>query len=173
MAHLFKNLSNSIWHAFQALQADDINTVAKSKLKVLTANIGTLMDLYGVEKGLEHYRSTQSLTFDQYMYYLQKEVFSSITDATSLHTLKRLEEGIDEICWLVCKKNYLERSHPVFENQSVYQLFRIYCLLAESDPNATDSYLVSLILIIYSFVNKNLSIKYLIYYLCITGNNAW
>ncbi|GAB1868627.1 Differentially expressed in FDCP 6-like protein [Camponotus japonicus] len=144
MAHLFKNLSNSIWHAFQALQADDINTVAKSKLKVLTANIGTLMDLYGVEKGLEHYRSTQSLTFDQYMYYLQKEVFSSITDATSLHTLKRLEEGIDEICWLVCKKNYLERSHPVFENHSVYQLFRIYCLLAESDPNATDSYLVTM-----------------------------
>jgi len=42
----------------------------------LTANIGTLMDLYGVEKGLEHYRSTQSLTFDQYIYYLQKEVRS-------------------------------------------------------------------------------------------------
>lgn len=32
------------------------------------------MDLYGVEKGLEHYRSTQNLTFDQYTYYLQKEV---------------------------------------------------------------------------------------------------
>ncbi|XP_072746248.1 differentially expressed in FDCP 6 homolog [Anoplolepis gracilipes] len=144
MAHLFKNLNNSIWHAFQALQADDINTVAKSKLKVLTANIGTLMDLYGVEKGLEHYRSTQSLTFDQYMYYLQKEVFSSITDATSLHTLKRLEEGIDEICWLVCKKNYLDRSHPVFENHSVYQLFRIYCLLAETDPNATDSFMITM-----------------------------
>ena len=42
----------------------------------MTANIGTLMDLYGVEKGLEHYRSTQSLTFDQYIYYLQKEVRS-------------------------------------------------------------------------------------------------
>lgn len=32
------------------------------------------MDLYGVEKGLEHYRSTQTLTFEQYIYYLQKEV---------------------------------------------------------------------------------------------------
>lgn len=71
------------------------------------------------------------------------QVFSSVTDATSIHTLKRLEEGIDEICWLVCRKNYLERSHPVFENHSVYQLFRIYCLLAETDSNATDSYLVS------------------------------
>ncbi|KYQ50930.1 Differentially expressed in FDCP 6 like protein [Trachymyrmex zeteki] len=142
MAHLLKNLTNSIWHAFHALQADATNTVAKSKLKVLTANIGTLMDLYGVEKGLEHYRSTQSLTFDQYIYYLQKEVFSSVTDATSVPTLKTMEEGIDEICWLVCKKIYLERSHSVFDDHSVYQLFRIYCLLAETDSDATDSYLV-------------------------------
>ncbi|XP_011645865.1 differentially expressed in FDCP 6 homolog [Pogonomyrmex barbatus] len=142
MAHLLKNLTNSIWHAFHALQTDAINTVAKSKLKVLTANIGTLMDLYGVEKGLEHYRSTQNLTFDQYIYYLQKEVFSSITDATSVQTLKTLEEGIDEVCWLICKKIYLERSHPVFEDNSVYQLFRIYCLLAETELDATDSYVV-------------------------------
>ncbi|EZA50538.1 differentially expressed in FDCP 6 homolog [Ooceraea biroi] len=148
MAYLLKNLTNSIWHAFHALQADGTNTVAKSKLKVLTANIGTLMDLYGVEKGLEHYRSTQSLTFDQYIYYLQKEVFSSVTDSTSIQTLRTLEEGIDEICWLVCKKLYLERrdprSHPVFEDHSVYQLFRIFCLLAETEPDATDSYLVVL-----------------------------
>lgn len=32
------------------------------------------MDLYGVEKGLEHYRSTQTLTFEQFIFYLQKEV---------------------------------------------------------------------------------------------------
>lgn len=50
------------------------NSLTFFYLKVLTANIGTLMDLYGVEKGLEHYRSTQSLTFDHYIYYLQKEV---------------------------------------------------------------------------------------------------
>lgn len=144
MAHLLKNLTNSIWHAFHALQADATNTVAKSKLKVLTANIGTLMDLYGVEKGLEHYRSTQSLTFDQYIYYIQKEVFSSVTDTTPVETLRTLEEGIDEICWLVCKKMYLERSHPVFEDHSVYQLFRIYCLLAETESDAMDSYLVTM-----------------------------
>jgi hypothetical protein len=32
-------------------------------LQVLTANIGTLLDVYGVEKGLEHFRSTSSLNF--------------------------------------------------------------------------------------------------------------
>ncbi|KAG7208916.1 hypothetical protein KM043_015096 [Ampulex compressa] len=139
MAHLLKNLTNSIWHAFRALQGETPDTVAKSKLKVLTANVGTLMDLYGVEKGLEHYRSTQSLTFDQYVYYLQREVFSSITDATSIHTLRSLEEGIDEICWLVCRKMYLERPHPVFGDHSVYQLFRVFCLLAETELDSTDS----------------------------------
>lgn len=70
------------------------------------------------------------------------QVFSSVTDSTSIQTLKTLEEGIDEICWLVCKKLYLERCHPVFDDHSVYQLFRIYCLLAETEPDATDSYLV-------------------------------
>ncbi|XP_028047431.1 switch-associated protein 70-like isoform X2 [Monomorium pharaonis] len=37
---------------------------------------------------------------------------------------------------------YLERSHPVFNDHSVYQLFRIYCLLAETKSDTTDSYLV-------------------------------
>lgn len=44
-------------------------------LQVLTANIGTLLDIYGVEKGLEHFRSTSNLNFEHYRYYLQKEVF--------------------------------------------------------------------------------------------------
>lgn len=41
---------------------------------MLTANIGTLLDLYGVEKGLEHFRSTSTLNFEYYRYYLKKEV---------------------------------------------------------------------------------------------------
>lgn len=45
-------------------------------LQVLTANIGTLLDVYGVEKGLEHFRSTSSLNFEHYKYYLQKEVLA-------------------------------------------------------------------------------------------------
>lgn len=85
-----------------------------------------------------------------------------MTDSTSIETLRTLEEGIDEICWLVCKKLYLERSHPVFEDHSVYQLFRIYCLLAETESDAMDSYLVGN----YSFINTFLNLIYLIYRLC-------
>ncbi|XP_015110154.1 differentially expressed in FDCP 6 homolog [Diachasma alloeum] len=139
MAHLLKNLSNSIWHAFYALQGHTPNIVAKSKLKVLTANIGTLMDLYGVEKGLEHYRSTSTLTFEQFIYYLQKELFSSLTDSTPIESCRALEEGVNEICWLLCRKLFLERSHAVFDDQSVYKLFRIFCLLAEMETDSTDS----------------------------------
>ncbi|XP_012265997.2 differentially expressed in FDCP 6 homolog [Athalia rosae] len=145
MAYLLKNLSNSIWHAFYALQTDATGIVAKSKLKVLTANFGTLMDLYGVEKGLDDYRSTQWLAFDQFLYYLQKEVFCSITDATPIQATRLLEERIDEICWLLSRKIYSEQKHRVFEDRSVYQLFRIFCLLAEMGTDNTDSaYLITM-----------------------------
>lgn len=38
MSEIAKNLTNSIWHAFTALQLDQSNTVTKSKLKVLDNN---------------------------------------------------------------------------------------------------------------------------------------
>jgi switch-associated protein 70 len=48
-------------------------------LQVLTANIGTLLELYGVEKGLEHYRSTPNINFDHFLYYLTKEVNKKVS----------------------------------------------------------------------------------------------
>jgi len=92
------------------------------------------------------------------------QVFSSVTDSTSIQTVRTLEEGIDEICWLVCKKLYLERCHPVFEDHSVYQLFRVYCLLAETEPDAMDSYSVSYSFFIDGFYNLifNILILFLI-----------
>ncbi|XP_014212272.1 switch-associated protein 70 isoform X2 [Copidosoma floridanum] len=148
MTHLLKNMSNSIWHAFYALQQDgqmQPGIVSKSKLKVLTANIGTLMDLHGVEKGLDHYRSTSTLNFEQFIYYLQEEVFSSLTDATTRQKYRNLQGGIDEICWLVCHKSYLDRPQAIFRDNSVYQLFRVFCLLAEMEADPMDtSYLVTM-----------------------------
>lgn len=43
------------------------------------------MDLYGVEKGLDHYESTSYLTFKQYMLYLQKEV--SLNDDNNINII--------------------------------------------------------------------------------------
>ncbi|KAF7995151.1 hypothetical protein HCN44_004623 [Aphidius gifuensis] len=129
---LLKNLSNSIWHAFNALKVDQQkDVVAKSKLKVLTANIGTIMDLYGVEKGLDHYKSTSYLTFKQYILYLQKEIFSTITDSTPAKTCRLYENKIEDICWILCRKMFVERQNPIFNDDCVYKLFRIFCLLGE------------------------------------------
>ncbi|CAG2059304.1 unnamed protein product [Timema podura] len=117
-------------------------SLVRTNEEVLTANIGTLLDLYGVEKGLEHYRSTNELNFEHYKYYLQKEVFSSLPDTISLPTLREYESRIDEVCWLVCKKHYLHREHVVFSDLCVYKLFRIFCLLADLVPESSQVFQV-------------------------------
>ncbi|XP_058458039.1 differentially expressed in FDCP 6-like [Malaya genurostris] len=130
MTTLLKNVTNSIWHAFSALQQDASGFVGKSKLKVLTANIATLLDLYGVERGLDHYRSTAILNFDHYLYYLGQEVFSSVSNELPLSALRNYETKIDEVCWLVCHKNF-DVDDAYFKGDAVYQLFRIFCLMAD------------------------------------------
>uniref|UniRef100_A0A1B6CFM6 PH domain-containing protein n=1 Tax=Clastoptera arizonana TaxID=38151 RepID=A0A1B6CFM6_9HEMI len=135
MATLLSNVTNSIWHAFSALINDNSGKVMKSKLKVLTANIGTLLDLYGVEKGLEHYRSTSCLNFQHFKYYLLKEVFSSLPDSLPLPILRDYESRIDEVCWLICKKNFLKRQNSILPDKCVYNLFRVFCLLGELVPD--------------------------------------
>ena len=48
--------------------------------QVLTSNLGHIVEVNGVEKGLDDYRSTPNLDFEQYRYYLLKEVFSALPD---------------------------------------------------------------------------------------------
>ncbi|CAK1580503.1 unnamed protein product [Parnassius mnemosyne] len=144
MSALLKNVTNCIWHAFDSLQNNDV--VHKSKLKVLTANIGTLLDLYGVEKGLDHFRSSQELTFDEFRHYLQHEVFSSLPKTVTLPVVREYEKKISEVCWFVCRKSLLNRDKPVFGDDSVFKLFRIFCLLADlvHDVDESSRYVVVL-----------------------------
>lgn len=133
MAILLRNATNSICHAFNALHQEQTGLVNKSKLKVLTANLATLLDLYGVEKGLDHYRSTSTLSFQHFRFYLTQEVFSATTSlATSsevtLSQLRDYEAKIDEICWLVCRKCYVTDDSEYTE-ATIYKLFRIFCML--------------------------------------------
>lgn len=130
MTTLLKNVTNSIWHAFNTLQQDGSGFVGKSKLKVLTANIATLLDLYGVERGLDHYRSTPTLNFDHYLYYLGQEVFSSLSAELPLSLLRNYETKIDEVCWLVCHKDF-HMNDAYYNEEAVYQLFRIFCMMAD------------------------------------------
>ncbi|KAG7308452.1 hypothetical protein JYU34_005659 [Plutella xylostella] len=136
MSALLKNVTNCIWYAFDSLQNNAV--VHKSKLKVLTANIGTLLDLYGVEKGLEHFRSSQELRFEEFRHYLQQEVFSSLPGTLALPALREYERKISEVCWLVCRKSLLCRERPLFADDSVFKLFRIFCLLADLVQDCDD-----------------------------------
>ncbi|XP_050436999.1 differentially expressed in FDCP 6 homolog isoform X2 [Adelges cooleyi] len=110
---------------------------------VLTANIGILLDLYGVEKGLEHYRSTPTLNFQHFKYYLLKEVFLPLPNTLSLSVLHEFESKIDETCWLICKKDYVEKCQMLPED-CMYKLFRVFCFLSEliTDPEKPNRFQV-------------------------------
>lgn len=131
MSSLLDNVENSAWHAFEFLALEVDGSATKSKLKVLTSSLGNILDVCGVEKGLDDYRSTSNLTFEQYRYYLLKEVFSALPDTISVTEQRKTELKVDEVCWLICSPYYLERSNPVFPDLCVFQLFRIFCMLAE------------------------------------------
>jgi switch-associated protein 70 len=151
-ASLMKNVTNSIWHAFDALHQDKLGYVNKSKLKVslliskcsycqykvpfvscqvLTANIAVILDLYGVEKGLDHYRSTASLSFEHFKQYLTKEVFAAISNDLTLAQQRGYESKIEEVCWLVCRKNFVETTKHLYSSDCIYKLFRIFCMLSD------------------------------------------
>lgn len=64
--------------------------------QVLTANIASLFDLYGVEKGLEHFRSSSGLNFLHFRYYLLQEVFMTLSN-TTLADIRNYESKIEEV----------------------------------------------------------------------------
>ncbi|KAJ6645341.1 Switch-associated protein 70, partial [Pseudolycoriella hygida] len=135
MAGLLRNVTNGIWHAFNALQQEEPGAVNKSKLKVLTANIASLFDLYGVEKGLEHFRSTTRLNFLHFRYYLLEEVFVTLPNTITLSEIRSFESKIEEICWLVCRRKYLISCETVVAETYLYKLFRIFCMLSDFISN--------------------------------------
>ena len=71
------------------------------------------------------------------------QVFSSLPNSLSLTVSRNLEEKIDEVCWLVCKKNYLSREPRILSDECVYKLFRIFCLLGEWIPENEETFQVS------------------------------
>ena len=42
---------------------------------------------------------------------------------------------MDEVCWELCKSNYIKRDNPVLPDDCVYMLFRIFCMLGEMVEN--------------------------------------
>lgn len=135
MANLLDSVENSVWHAFEFMALEGDGTVPKAKLKNLTLQIGKVLELEDVDNGLDDYRSTSNLTFEQYRYYLFKEVFSALPDEMPIEECHRLEAALDEVSWSFCSLNYKTRDNAVFPEECTYQLFRIFCMLADMVEN--------------------------------------
>ncbi|EEC07190.1 conserved hypothetical protein, partial [Ixodes scapularis] len=138
MGHLETDVANAIWHAFDTLDEGSSGKVAKSRLTVFTSSLGTVLGYTRAEAALEEYCSTQSLLFDQYMLYLLKELFSGLPSTLDLKTLKKYQDHIEEVCWLVCKKKFLNREFVAFPEKCVMQLFRVFCFLGELRTSPKD-----------------------------------
>lgn len=85
------------------------------------------------------------------------KVFSSLPDALSLNLLREYEASIDEVCWLVCKRLYLNREPHILPDECLHHLFRVFCMLGELQPCTTqqDVFQVrALITVIYSMQTK-------------------
>merc|ERR1712038_1529779 len=119
---------NCIWHAFDYLAMENGRQSAnKSKLKVLTSNIGHILGKVGVENGLDVFRSTPPLTFEQYRFYLNTELLNSLEDTEiSVSSALSLEGRMSSVCWLICSPSYLERTGPLLPASCVLQLWRIF-----------------------------------------------
>lgn len=99
--------------------------------QVFTASIGTLLGYKNAEDGLNEHRSTSYLNFDDFMYYINKELLSFAPRSLDHKDAKKYQSHIEELSWLVCRKTYLNRDYVAFPDTCVYQLFRIFCLLAQ------------------------------------------
>ena len=45
------------------------------------------------------------------------------------------ESKLDEVFWNICKSHYIERDKPIFPDDCVYKLFRIFSMLGEMVEN--------------------------------------
>ena len=53
----------------------------------------------------------------------------------SIRDQHSLEAKLDDVFWTLCKSHYLERDNPVFPDDCVFKLFRIFCMLGEMVEN--------------------------------------
>ncbi|CAG5125533.1 unnamed protein product [Candidula unifasciata] len=119
-----EDLKKSLWHAFDLL---DITghphktrtlSVPKTKLKVLTNNLGHLLGLEKAETIWDHV-PCENVCFDLFMDVLYSYLFTEM-DKYSVSRFAYLKSEIDNLCWMLCEKSYrqISKSHSVSVCQS-------------------------------------------------------
>nr|XP_045614254.1 differentially expressed in FDCP 6-like [Procambarus clarkii] len=115
---------------------EHILIVLSWSLQVLTQNVGVLLNVNRrVENCIGEYLSCQQLNFEQYLYFLTHEVLVEADDgSTPYGELKKHHDTLEHTFWLLGRGTLLQRHFPVFSEDAVFKLFRIFCLLADRSP---------------------------------------
>ncbi len=58
-------------------------------------------------------------------------MFSALPDEMSPFDQHERELSLDQVCWALCSSSYLERDNPVFPDDCVFKLFRVFCMLGD------------------------------------------
>ncbi len=85
-------------------------------------------------KMLKNTPSTFIITFVVYRF-LSVQVFSALPETMTPTDQHKHESSLDEVCWALCSNNYLERDNPVFPDDCVFKLFRVFCMLGDMVEN--------------------------------------
>ena len=101
--------------------------------QVFVTSLATILDCPGVDQGLDDFRSTDTLNFIEFEYYLAHEVFSTVNESASRYELAPIEKRIDEICWTLCKSKFDggTKNNQLLDRDAKFKLFRIFSLLAD------------------------------------------
>ncbi|XP_052829692.1 switch-associated protein 70 isoform X1 [Octopus bimaculoides] len=125
-----EELEKAVWHAFIFLADKQSGLTQKSKLKVLTNNLGNELGFLKSEEKLDKCSSTE-LNFEEYLKLLKSEVF---TDSHLSFTPKA--ESIKEICWILCKNKVWEfPDQPKLKSSDAFTLWKLFNFLSEREEN--------------------------------------
>ncbi|KAF2355770.1 hypothetical protein FHG87_013477 [Trinorchestia longiramus] len=114
---LLQVVSNSLWFAFDALDQHKTGVVDKTRLKELTRQVGDALCVErAVENCLVDYRSTDTLTFDQYLHFLEYEVCYLEYEVCYLEY---------EVCYLEYEVCYLEYEVCYLEYEVCYLEYEV------------------------------------------------
>ncbi|XP_066300449.1 switch-associated protein 70-like [Branchiostoma lanceolatum] len=120
---------NALWHAFHALDEKREGTVQKSKLKVLTHSLGTVVYTPPMEDVEKHF-GDQTVTFQAYADFVKSVIFQGLSE-NSIPDWSRF----DQVCWQICSGKHLskDRREKTLTDNHAFQVWQMFNRLAEPD----------------------------------------
>ncbi|XP_067682498.1 switch-associated protein 70-like [Haliotis asinina] len=134
------DIQKSLWHAFNALDVQQTGIVQKSRLKVLTNNIGRVFDLEKAEElldNVEYSTPWQSLTFTQFYEVIENNLLFQLNGNLSSSSTSHILEQIDNICWMLCETKYMKKNNndtgqvQKFYDKEIFKLVKVFNFCVE------------------------------------------